>query len=84
MTDDVKLAIHLAEQAEKHAELGARNPDDQQFHLDSIMELIEGMAGALGTSVDELNAKYGDRARAILKASSESDPEEAWRQERGR
>lgn len=77
----LKEATHLVEQAEKHVALMKAGMGEEQFHLDSIMELIEGMAGALGTSVDELNAKHGDRARAILKAPFEPDVEEAWRQE---
>lgn len=85
---DMKLAIHAAEQAEKHANLANANPGNEQFHMDSIMSLLEDMAKGLGTSLDEVNRKYGNRARAQMglppDPNLDPDPEEIWRRENGR
>lgn len=88
MTTDapnLKPAIHAAEQARKHAELLKANPSQEQFHLDSIMELLGEMAKPFGMTFDDLVAK-GRVAIANQKSPApvEPDPEELWRQERGR
>lgn len=86
MTDrpDLKPAIHAAEQARKHAELLKANPSQEQFHLDSIMELIGEMAKPLGMTLDDLMAKGRAIGNQKSPAPVEPDPEEAWRQETGR
>lgn len=38
---DVKLAMHIVEQAEKHVELMKERSSDEQYHLESIMLLLQ-------------------------------------------
>jgi hypothetical protein len=71
----IKLAGHALEQAEKHVKLMAASPSQEQFHLDSIMSLLQDVTKTLGGTP----LPKGEHAPTTL---PDSDPELIWQRER--
>lgn len=65
----VKTIEHALDQAEKHIKMASANPSDKEYHLDSIALLLADANKTLGIP------------QPTVRAPSEPDPEELWRQQ---